>query len=120
MSVGKTTPLHIHRGEDELLYVMDGELLVHIDGEEHVVRTNGVALAPRGVPHAFLVTSQSARVLCLQTPGSAEAFYREASEPADMDGAATDAVDFERVGAAAKAVGGMEVLGPPPFAAASG
>jgi quercetin dioxygenase-like cupin family protein len=119
MSAGKTTPLHIHRDEDELLYVLEGELLVHIEGEDHAVGPHGVAIAPRGVPHAFLVTSHSARVLCLQTPGSAEAFYREASEPADETGEASDAVDFDLVRAAAANVGGMEVVGPPPFEAAS-
>ena len=30
---------------------------------------------------AFMVTSESALILFLQTPGSGEAFYREASEP---------------------------------------
>jgi mannose-6-phosphate isomerase-like protein (cupin superfamily) len=29
---GKTTPLHIHENEDETLYVLEGEILVHIDG----------------------------------------------------------------------------------------
>src|SRR5947209_3266658 len=82
MSEGKTTPLHAHANEDEALYVLDGEILVHVDGKNHRVGPRGVAVAPRGVPHAFLVTSQTARVLTLQTPGSAGAFYRDASEPA--------------------------------------
>lgn len=88
MTQGKTTPLHAHADEDETLYVLDGELLVHIDGNEYPVGPRGVAIAPRGVPHAFLVTSPTARVLTLQTPGSAEGFYRGASEPATR---ATDA-----------------------------
>ena len=57
MTQGKTTPLHTHANEDETLYVLDGELLVHIDGVDHAVGPRGVAVAPRGVPHAFLVTS---------------------------------------------------------------
>src|SRR5713226_10347053 len=76
MPRGKTTPLHVHVNEDEALYVLEGQILVHIDGEEHPVGPRGIAVAPRGMPHAFLVTSPTARVLCLQTPGSAEAFYR--------------------------------------------
>lgn len=113
---GKTTPLHIHADEDELLFVLEGRIVVHIGGDEHTVGPAGLAFAPRGVPHAFLVTSATARVLTLQTPGSAEAFYREASEPAVPGSHGT--VDFERVNAAAAAVGGMEVMGPPPFARA--
>jgi len=117
MPHGKTTPLHTHAGEDETLYVLAGELLVHIDGIDHPLGPGGVAVASRGVPHAFLVTSPTARILTLQTPGSAEPFYRGASEPAgEHDTGAEGPVDFERVRASAERSGGMQVLGPPPFA----
>jgi quercetin dioxygenase-like cupin family protein len=116
MTAGKTTPLHIHADEDEALYVLEGEILVHIDGTDHRVGAHGFAMAPRGVPHAFLVTSPTARVLTLQTPGSAEAFYRGASESAADDTDPAGPVDFNRVRAAAEQAGGMTVLGPPPFA----
>jgi quercetin dioxygenase-like cupin family protein len=115
MSQGKTTPLHVHANEDEALYVLEGELLVHIDGADHPVGPRGVAIAPRGVPHAFLVTSSIARVLTLQTPGSAEAFYRGASEPAGADADPAGPVDLARVRESAERSGGMQVLGPPPF-----
>jgi quercetin dioxygenase-like cupin family protein len=117
MAQGKTTPLHIHSDEDEALYVLEGELLVHIDGQDHRIGARGVAIAPRGVPHAFLVTSQTARVLTLQTPGSAEAFYRGASEPAKAGADPSGPVDFARVRDSADRSGGMQVLGPPPFEA---
>jgi quercetin dioxygenase-like cupin family protein len=116
MAAGKTTPLHVHAGEDETLYVLEGELRVHIDGSEHTVSDGGVAVAPRGIAHAFLVVSDTARVLTLQTPGSAEAFYRGASEPASADADPSGPVDMARVRAAAEANGGMQVVGPPPFA----
>ena len=108
-------PLHAHANEDETLYVLDGEIVVHIDGENHPLGPRGIAVAPRGVPHAFLVTSPTARVLCLQTPGSAEAFYRGASEPAGADTDPTGPVDFDRVRKSAERSGGMQFLGPPPF-----
>jgi hypothetical protein len=115
LSEGKMTPLHIHADEDELLFVLEGEILVHVDGVDHPVGRHGLAFAPRGVPHAFLVTSATAQVLTLQTPGTAEAFYREASEPAAPGDDPMGAVDFARVHAAAERAGGMVVLGPPPF-----
>jgi quercetin dioxygenase-like cupin family protein len=119
MSEGKATPLHIHADEDEALYVLEGEILVNIDGTNHRVGPRGFVFAPRGVPHAFLVTSSEARILCLETPGSAEAFYRGASEPAGDD---TDhgPVDFEKVRQSAERSGGMRVVGPPPFEALGG
>jgi quercetin dioxygenase-like cupin family protein len=120
MSEGKTTPLHVHANEDEALYVLEGEILVHIDGENHRLGPRGFAFAPRGAPHAFLVTSPEARVLCLETPGSAEAFYRGASEPAADDSDPSGAVDFARVRESAERSGGMQILGPPPFQATDG
>ena len=65
-----------------------------------------------------MVTSESALILTLQTPGSGEAFYRDASEPAtaETDPARTD---FDRVRAAAERHPDlMQILGPPPFEAA--
>ena len=104
MTLGKTTPLHIHADEDESLYVLDGEIVVHINGENHAMGPNGVAVAPRGVAHAFLVTSETARVLTLLTPGSAEPFYRGASEPAGADARPSGPVDFARVRESAETI----------------
>ena len=117
MSRGKTTPLHTHPQVDETLYVLDGEILVHIDGDEQRLGSGGVAVFARGVPHAFLVTSETARILCLETPGSSEAFYRGASEPATAELEISAPVDFARVRASAERNGGIEILGPPPFKA---
>jgi quercetin dioxygenase-like cupin family protein len=115
MSRGKTTPLHTHPEVDETLYLLEGEILFHIEGAEQRIGTGGVAMAPRGVAHAFLVTSEMARVLCLETPGSAEAFYRGASEPATAELERSAPVDFARVRESAMRNGGIEILGPPPF-----
>ncbi len=117
MDRGKMTPLHTHPDSDETMYVLEGEILFHLDGDEHRIAAGGLAVAPRGVPHAFLVTSEVARLLCLHTPGCCEAFYRDASEPVDASAPATGVVDFGRVRASAAKNGGIEILGPPPFAA---
>ena len=115
MAQGKTTPLHLHPEEEEAVYVIEGELLVHVDGEDHPVRAGGLFVAPRGVPHAFLVTSKIARVLAILAPGKAEAFYRGASEPATSDTDPSGPVDFDRLRQSAERNGGIEILGPPPF-----
>jgi quercetin dioxygenase-like cupin family protein len=112
---GKTTPLHAHANEDETLYLLEGETLVHIDGEDHELGAGGMAFVPRGVPHAFLVTSATARLLTLLVPGSAEAFYRGAGEPAGEDVSPVGPVDFDRVRESAERSGGMQLIGPPPF-----
>ena len=125
MTGGKATPLHTHPDSDETAVVLEGEILMHVDGANHHVGAGGVAVAPRGVPHAFLVLSATAKILFLHTPGCCEAFYWGASEPMpteDADrtegaagGFAEGVVDFDRVRASAQAHGGIVLLGPPPF-----
>ena len=114
---GKTTPMHLHPNEDETIYVLEGELLVDMDGEQQRVGQNGVFVAPRGVPHAFLVTSDIARLLCLQTPGTGESFYRDASDPLTTATDPDKPADFARLRAAAERSETIELLGPPPFSA---
>jgi quercetin dioxygenase-like cupin family protein len=118
MMRGKTTPLHTHPNLDETIIVLEGEIVVYAEGTEHRLGPRGVAVAPRGAPHAFMVTSESALILSLQTPGSGEAFYRDASEPATAE---TDPgrTDWDRLQAAAERHPDIiEILGPPPFEAA--
>jgi quercetin dioxygenase-like cupin family protein len=115
MDQGKRTPLHVHPASDETMYVLEGEILMHMDGAEHRVGAGGLAVAPRGVPHAFLVLSTTARLLCLHTPGCCQAFYWEASEPVDAGEPAGGPVDFTRVQSSAAHNGGIVILGPPPF-----
>jgi quercetin dioxygenase-like cupin family protein len=124
MSGGKMTPLHTHPDSDESMYILEGEILMHLDGREHRIGQGGLAVAPRGVPHAFMVVSPVARMLCLHTPGCCQSFYWDASIPLDGDsdggfpGTATldGPVDFGRVQESARKNGGIEILGPPPFA----
>jgi quercetin dioxygenase-like cupin family protein len=119
LDAGKVTPLHTHPDSDESMFVLRGEIVVHLDGHEHRVGPGGLAMAPRGVPHAFLVAEGPASVLCLHTPGCCEAFYRDASEPLGADDPGSGVVDFARVRESAARNGGIEILGPPPFALAT-
>lgn len=65
------------------------------------------------------MTSETAQILALQTPGSGEAFYRDASEPSTNVADAQRPAEFDRLRAAAKRNPGcIEILGPPPFEAA--
>jgi quercetin dioxygenase-like cupin family protein len=114
MTRGKTTPLHRHPEADETVYVLEGEVLIHIDGQEHRVGVGAVTFTPKGTPHAFLVCSDHARLLTVQTPGIGQAFYRGASEPVTDE--TSDTVDTARIQTSAKAnPRAIELLGPPPF-----
>src|SRR5690349_2607377 len=115
MEKGKTTPYHLHPDETECVYVLAGEILVNIDGDERLLGEGGFTMTPPGTPHAFIVTSDRARLLALHTPGAGAAFYLGASEPSTPELEAAAPVDFDRVTASAARTGGMHVLGPPPF-----
>ena len=110
---GHAVPLPSRAGR-EPCYVLDGEILVNIEGEEHAVGAGGLAFAPRGVPHAFKVTSESARVLALQTPGTGESFYRECSQPA-QEGDENRPPDWALLRRVAETSDCIEILGPAPF-----
>jgi quercetin dioxygenase-like cupin family protein len=112
MDKGKRTPLHSHPDADESMYVLAGEIVMHLDGVEHRIAPGGLAVAPRGVPHAFLVTADDTRLLCLHTPGCCQAFYLGASETLTAETARV--VDIDRVRASGAAHGGIVFLGPPP------
>ena len=97
------------------MYVLEGEILMHLDGNDHRVGPGGLAVAPRGVPHAFMVLSKQVRMLCLHTPGSCDAFYLDASAPLDDIPELERTIDLSVVQASAQRNPGIELLGPPPF-----
>src|SRR4051812_35718157 len=55
--LGKVTPMHRHPASDETFYVLDGEILLNLDGQERKLAAGGVVVIPRGVPHAFTVAA---------------------------------------------------------------
>ena len=117
-SRGKRTPLHLHADSDEAVYVFEGELLLHIDGVEHIAGPGSVVWIPRGTPHALLVTSEVARSLCVVTPGDVmESFFRQAGDPALSQTLPPAEIDIPRLLAAGEKTGAMKTLGAPPFPA---
>lgn len=115
MQQGRATGLH-RDPSHETFYVLDGELLFHVDGDEQSA-TKGAALAVRrGVPHAFIAVSEIARFLVLNTPGTQDRFFRDGGFPAaSRDFADAPPPDLERTRASAQRHG-VELLGPAPFA----
>jgi len=67
---GKVTPLHVHPEEEETFYVLEGEMLFHLDGHDRSLGAGGFVSVARGVPHAYLVTSEVARSLIPSRPGA--------------------------------------------------
>jgi quercetin dioxygenase-like cupin family protein len=113
---GRATPLH-RDPSDETFYILDGEMLFHVDGSEQTASAGDTVSLRQGVPHAFMATSDVARFLVLNTPGTHDAYFRDGGEPAThRDLNAAPSPDYERMDAS-NHKHGIEILGPPPFAA---
>ncbi len=110
-------PLHQHQDEDEILYVIEGEVLLKV-GDDEVIATQGtVASLPAKVPHIFQVVSESARFLTVTSGGGGhptfDQFVEELSDPVNPnelpEPGPVDPGHLARVSAAY----GIEILGPP-------
>jgi quercetin dioxygenase-like cupin family protein len=115
---GKRTPLHLHPDHDETGYVLEGELLLNIDGVEYTAGPGTAVYIPRGTPHALLVTAELTRSLWICTPGEAmEAFFRQAGDVATSRTPPSTELDIARLRAVGEETGAMKTLGAPPFPA---
>lgn len=47
-------PPHIHEYEDEIIYIVSGEFIVHIDGTEFHLKTGDTAFIPKGTLHTVI------------------------------------------------------------------
>jgi len=73
-------PRHVHTREDELFYVLEGELVFELDGVAHVIIAGGTVYLKRGVVHAYQnFTDRTARLLIATTPGDFSSFFEEMS-----------------------------------------
>ncbi len=79
---GNGSPVHVHDRDDETFFVLDGELRVYAGEQEHTAGPGTVAVLPRRLRHAYVVTSATARFLTLHTPAGFEQFAAEAGQPA--------------------------------------
>ncbi|HEV8192222.1 MAG TPA: cupin domain-containing protein [Ktedonobacterales bacterium] len=62
-------PLHLHHGDDEAWYVLEGRLRFTLGDREVEVQAGGAVFAPQGVPHTFWnPDSEPARYLLVMTP----------------------------------------------------
>lgn len=73
---GSGPPPHIHHAEDELFYVLDGELTFWCNGERIAGRPGTLVNIPRGTVHNFRNESaQVTRFLVTLVPGGFERFF---------------------------------------------
>ena len=113
---GNASPVHVHDRDHETFFVLDGELRVFAGEEEHTAGPGTVAVLPRRLRHAYVVTSATARFLTLHTPAGFEQFAAEAGDPAQaltLPPPPAGPPDFDALAQAA-ARHGISILAPPP------
>jgi quercetin dioxygenase-like cupin family protein len=74
LRAGEEPPLHTHSREDELLYVVHGQLIARVGDARVEVGPGAYAALPRGVPHAIEVVGNQATLLLSFVPGGLERF----------------------------------------------
>lgn len=74
---GEAPPYHKHLNEDEVFLLIKGTALVWYDDQEFELAEGGVVFLPKGVAHAYRITSQTADLLMVNTPAGIEGMFRE-------------------------------------------
>lgn len=104
-------PRHVHSREDELFYVLEGELVFELDGERHTVRAGDTVYLRRGVVHTYQnFTTSDARLLIATVPGMFSRFFVELSAATPL-GAMPDPIQMDAMATRY----GVTTLGPPMF-----
>lgn len=109
---GAASPVHVHANDDEIVVLLHGSGIFWAGEHRYELTDGGVAFLPRGVPHAYRLTSDTVDMLAVCLPSGVEHFFRAAgwdlSRPKPEGWVITPASM-----AAAAAATGQTILGPP-------
>jgi quercetin dioxygenase-like cupin family protein len=96
---GSAAPLHVHRGEAEAFYILDGEIELTCGGETLIAAAGDFVYTPKDVPHKYVVLgTRPARVLLLFSRPGFESFFAEGGAPLDRPPAGPpDPAEMERL-----------------------
>jgi quercetin dioxygenase-like cupin family protein len=79
---GSALPLHIHHGDDETIYMLEGAATVDLDDQQISVTPGDCILIARGTAHRVTVETPQATLLMIYVPARFEGFFHDLSEPA--------------------------------------
>ncbi|MEM9655986.1 MAG: cupin domain-containing protein [Actinomycetota bacterium] len=107
-------PLHRHDVEDELFYVVEGEVWFGCGDADGVHQAGATIWLPRGHAHTFQIRSDEARVFQVTTPGQFDRFVAALGDPlTSTELPEPGEIDPEQVARIA-AEHDIQILGPPP------
>src|SRR5688500_18468646 len=83
---GDSPPLHVHRNEDEVFHLLEGEVAFRVGDKQLQGNAGDTFLVPKGIPHTYRVLSAGgARWLTVTTGEEFERFVCALGRPADRD-----------------------------------
>ena len=83
---GETTPLHVHPGAEEALYVLAGEVEVWAQGTTSVATTGAFIVVPRGAPHGLRrLSAEPVRMLTIVSPPGFEQIFAAVAEIGEQE-----------------------------------
>jgi len=109
---GEAPPYHMHTREDEVFMLIKGSALVWSDDQESELSEGGIVYLPKNVPHGYRITSDTADLLMICTPGGIEGMFRHAGRDLSTPRPEGFEISKERMGEAADAYGQI-IVGPP-------
>ena len=68
-------PYHVHTREDETFIVLEGTLVLTVDGVRHELKAGDTAYGPRDVPHTWTTGPEGARFYIMVSGDNFERFY---------------------------------------------
>jgi mannose-6-phosphate isomerase-like protein (cupin superfamily) len=78
---GEGPPDHLHRSQEECIFIVDGTFEVTIGGATRVAGAGSVLFIPRGVTHRFKnIGSDVGRMLDWSLPGGQDHYFKAISE----------------------------------------
>jgi quercetin dioxygenase-like cupin family protein len=77
---GSEPPAHIHHHESEVFYLLSGTMSFSAGATPFQAQAGDLVFLPRGLQHAYEVTSGTARVLLLAVPAGLEQFFKALSQ----------------------------------------
>jgi quercetin dioxygenase-like cupin family protein len=112
---GDTTPMHVHRDEAEIFYVLDGAITAWSGDDVLTIEAGGAIYLPPNQPHAFGIHTEHARVIVLTSPAGFANFVRAAGTPIAGDVPTPAQWEFDLASiVSAAAQHHIEIVGPPP------
>jgi quercetin dioxygenase-like cupin family protein len=83
---GSAAPLHVHHGEAEAFYILEGEIELTCGGQTVNAAAGDFVYTPKDVPHKYAVVGKRpARVLLLFSRPGFESFFAEGGTPLDQE-----------------------------------